>query len=121
MHPFRCTFRLQFRNERMEKPFFGPGVATLLRLTEETGSLHTAAKEMGMAYSKAWKILKNAEEALDVKLLERRSGGAGGGFSRLTEEGRSILKRFEILEKALRETRDQKFRELFPDWEEDRQ
>lgn len=48
---------------------FGPGVAALLTLVKTCHSLRAAAMEMGMAYSKAWTILKNAEEQLGFKLL----------------------------------------------------
>ena len=76
----------------MEEPDFGKGVAQLLSLTREKGSLSAAYKSMGMAASKAWKILKRAEADLGVKLVERRSGGKQGGGSNLTPEGEDILK-----------------------------
>ena len=44
--------------------FFGEGPFRLLRSVEKTGSLRSAALEMEMAYSKASKILKQAECAL---------------------------------------------------------
>ena len=76
------------------KPMFGPGTLRLLVLVTQTGSLHEAAKRMGMAYSKAWRIVKEAEDHLGFKLLERRIGGAGGGGSSLTEEARTLVARF---------------------------
>ena len=53
---------------------FGRGVAMLCRGVRDDGSLNKAAKNMGMAYSKAWRIIKDTEAALDVQLLYR------GGF-----------------------------------------
>lgn len=50
----------------MEEPDFGKGVAQLLSLTREKGSLSAAYKSMGMAASKAWKILNRAEADLGV-------------------------------------------------------
>ena len=44
-----------------EERFFGPGVADLLELAEEKGSIQGACSEMGMSYSKSWKIIKRAE------------------------------------------------------------
>ena len=45
-----------------EEKCFGPGVAVLLRKVRELHSLRAAAMSIGMAYSKAWTILKNALE-----------------------------------------------------------
>lgn len=73
---------------------FGPGMHELLRRVEETGSLHQAAKLMGMSYNKAWRAMRRAEDRLGVKLLERRAGGRDGGGSVLTEEGAQFVERF---------------------------
>ena len=78
-------------------PIFGSGVRELLLRTETTGSLHRAAAEMDMAYSKAWTIVRRAEEHLGVALLARRVGGAGGGGSTLSEPGRRIVDAFGAL------------------------
>ena len=56
---------------------FGPGVAALLEEVREKRSLRAAAASMGMAYSKAWRIVRTAEEALGYK-LRRRGPDAGG-------------------------------------------
>ena len=47
---------------------FGPGVATLLRRVQEHRSLRAAAASMEMAYSKAWRIIRTAEEVFGCKL-----------------------------------------------------
>ena len=47
-----------------EEKCFGPGVAVLLRKVRELHSLRAAAMSIGMAYSKAWTILKNAQQSL---------------------------------------------------------
>lgn len=53
-----------------EDKCFGPGVAVLLRRVRELHSLRAAAMSIGMAYSKAWTILKNAQLSLGFKLLD---------------------------------------------------
>ncbi len=78
-------------------PIFGSGVRELLLRTERTGSLHRAAAEMDMAYSKAWTIVRRAEQHLGVSLLARRVGGAGGGGSTLSDPGRRIVDAFGAL------------------------
>jgi molybdate transport system regulatory protein len=86
-----------------EEVFFGPGVATLLKLTKELESLNGAAKAMNMSYSKATRMIKNAEKALDLQLLERKIGGAGGGGSQLTEECIVFLEKYSAFEKEIKE------------------
>lgn len=63
-------------------------------LVDETGSLHQAAKLMGMSYNKAWRAMRQAEEHLGIQLLRRRTGGADGGGSVLTEDGVQLMERF---------------------------
>ena len=62
-----------------EEKIFGPGIAELLERVEETHSLRKATMDMGMAYSKAWRIVKTAENALGFPLLDSAVGGKGGG------------------------------------------
>ena len=75
---------------------FGPGTFDLLVLVDETGSLHQAAKLMGMSYNKAWRAMRQAEDHLGVKLLARRTGGSDGGGSVLTEDGQRLMERFRL-------------------------
>ncbi len=77
--------------------FFGYGVYQLLLGIRETGSLRAAAAEMDMAYSKAFRILKTAEEYFGFALTERKSGGIGGGGSVLTEKADALLVRYQAL------------------------
>ena len=82
---------------RGEEKFFGPGVARLLSLVEQKGSLRMAALDMGMAYSKAWRIIKETEAALDIQLLNR--DGAHG--STLTPEGNTLLDTYLDIDKKM--------------------
>ena len=63
--------------------FFGPGVAELLERVREHRSLRAAAASMEMAYSKAWRIIHEAEEGFGFRLLDSTIGGrhGGGAFS----------------------------------------
>ena len=80
--------------------FFGEGPCRLLRLVEQTGSLRCAAASMEMAYSKAIKLIKQAESALDFPLTQRSVGGKDGGGSTLTAEGRAFLRQYEAYRDA---------------------
>ena len=79
------------------EPLFGPGTFDLLVLVDETGSLHQAAKLMGMSYNKAWRAMRQAEDHLGLKLMTRRTGGPDGGGSVLTEDGVRLMERFRAL------------------------
>lgn len=92
---------------------FGPGVAALLTLVKTCHSLRAAAMEMGMAYSKAWTILKNAEEQLGFKLLLSTTGGKHGGGAALTPEGQALLSAYDQFCAELREYGDKLFAEKF--------
>lgn len=74
--------------------------ATLLRTVDEEGSLNAAATELGRSYARAHERLGDLETAFGP-LVERQRGGAGGGGSRLTENGRHLLARFDRLRTAL--------------------
>ncbi len=74
--------------------FFGPGPMALLAGVRETGSLSASAKAMGMSYTKAMRILHDAEHALGCALTVRSIGGEKGGSSSLTPEGEDFLRRY---------------------------
>ena len=81
----RYKLKIQIGNN---EPNFGKGVVELLELCDKYGSLSKAYKEMGMSNSKAWKIIKRAQEDLGYELVHTTSGGSLGGGSQLTLEGK---------------------------------
>lgn len=98
---FEVDVKLILRNKQADPhaAAMGRGIVNLCRLVDETGSLNKAAHEMGMAYSKAWSILKHTEEAFGFKLLERK----GNKGSELTPEARKIIAVYEQLQNRLNE------------------
>ena len=110
MKPFTYSMKLRLRTD---KAFFGPGVVEVLHQVERTGSLQTAAESMGMSYSKAWRIVKTAEEEIGFPIMERKAGGSGGGFSRLTERGRAFLDAFEGFEGETARAAEELFQKYF--------
>ncbi|MBE6905954.1 winged helix-turn-helix domain-containing protein [Marasmitruncus massiliensis] len=99
--------------------FFGPGVEQILLLVDETGSLQTAAAQMEMSYSKAWKIIRHAEQELGFPLMERHVGGSGGGYSRLTPKGRDFVNRYTDFRQELCKVADGLFEKYFNAGEQD--
>ena len=73
---------------------FGHGCVLLLQGIAREHSLNRAAKSMGMAYSKAWRIVNEAEGQLGCKLIER--DGARG--STLTPAGERAIAVYEELQ-----------------------
>ena len=103
------SIKLSYVNPKSEsKSVLGKGVITLMRNIEKVHSLNKAAKAMNMAYSKAWRILKNTSEALGCELVEsmRPTG------SKLTPEGKMLLELYDDVEKHLYREADAYFNEL---------
>lgn len=94
--------------------FFGEGPCRLLRCVEKTGSLRAAAMEMEMAYSKASKLLKQAEANLGFSLTTRSTGGKDGGGSVLTPEGKRWLEQYESYRDACVKANQALYRQFFP-------
>ena len=103
------SIRLSIKNPDSESgSVFGRGIADLCLGVREKGSLNAAAKSIGMAYSKAWRIIKDTEETLDVQLLLR--DGAHG--STLTEDGNRLLDAYLAIEEHLSAEADRLFKEM---------
>ena len=96
-----------------EEKIFGPGIAELLEHVDELHSLRKATAAMGMAYSKAWNIVKNTENALGFPLLETHIGGKGGGYAELTDRGRQFLAAYRQFESVVHAYADEIFEDLF--------
>ena len=94
--------------------FFGEGPFRLLRSVEKNGSLRAAAIEMEMAYSKASKLLKQAEANLGFSLTTRSTGGKDGGGSVLTPEGKQWLRKYEAYRDACVKANQALYRQFFP-------
>lgn len=93
--------------------FFGPGVAVLLERVSEHGSLRAAAASLGMAYSKAWRIIRQAETVLGFSLLESQTGGRGGGGAVVSAPAQEFLERYKTFESRLRLEAEKLYQELF--------
>jgi len=77
---------------------FGEGPYQLVKRVEKTNSLHEAAHQLNMSYSKAWKLVQQIEKRLGFAFLDRKVGGLSGGGSYVTNEGKEFLKRYERFE-----------------------
>lgn len=107
---FHLRVKLQINTD---EPVLGPGVAELLELVEETGSMKEACRRMGMSYSKGWKITGRAEQELGYPLILRSHGGRTGGSCSVTQEGLSLIRRYRALEEKVKEYASGIFKDIF--------
>ena len=110
----KAVTKITFLDDNNEK-FFGEGPARLLHGIEKTGSLRAAAMSMDMAYTKALKLIRNAENVLGFSLICRSAGGKDGGGSSLTTEGREWLARYEAYRNACMQANSRLYLEFFPE------
>ena len=92
-----------------EEKCYGPGVHRLLGAVAQNHSLRAAAASMNMAYSKAWRIVREAEGHLGCELLAR--DGARGSV--LTPEGEHALHAYRTLQAELDAMIAKRLTELF--------
>lgn len=81
---------------------FGPGKADLLRHIAATGSIRTAAMELGMSYNRAWQLVTAMNGLFREPLVARARGGGTGGGAVLTARGEDVLARYTRMEAACR-------------------
>ncbi|RDI96664.1 LysR family transcriptional regulator [Meiothermus sp. QL-1] len=87
----------------------GPGTLRLLGAVAEKGSLKAAARSLRLGYRTAWARLRRAEAGLGFPLLQRHSGGEGGGGSILTPEAWALLEGYQRFLEGLEEELEARF------------
>ncbi len=93
-----CTVKLVVGKDEL---CVGPGLIALLEKIAESSSVMEAAQHMDISYSKAWKLIREAEKSLGCKLVIRKSGGPGGGQAEVSEDGLALIKNFRRTERAV--------------------
>lgn len=95
--------------------FLGPGVVELLEAIAAGGSVKQACAQMGLSYTKGWRLVHTLEAELGYTCVSRQQGGVGGGRASLTPECRALLDRFETFSKAVDAAVDDLFAHHFPE------
>jgi molybdate transport system regulatory protein len=87
----------------------GEGRQRIFELIEKTGSINQAAKLMKMSYRGVWGKIKATEEHFNKKIVlsEKRHG------SRLTEDGKRLLKNYARLKKECQKADEEIFKDIF--------
>jgi molybdate transport system regulatory protein len=78
-----------------EKGILGDGKWKMLKLIDEKGSMKAACDELGYTYRRTWGNLKKIEKFFGFPLLEKHRGGADGGRTELSEEGKRLVRAFD--------------------------
>ncbi|MDR2510608.1 MAG: LysR family transcriptional regulator [Spirochaetaceae bacterium] len=95
------------------EPFLGPGMISLLDNIVETGNVRAACQQMGMSYSKGWKLLARLDECLGYQVVTKKQGGNGGGEAYLNEKGRAFLENHKNFLQACADSVEKLFKEYY--------
>lgn len=79
----------------------------LLRAIHATGSVTQAAKVVGISYKTAWDRVQDMNNVAARPLVDRSTGGAGGGGATLTPYALELVAAFERLEHTHAQVLDQ--------------
>ena len=75
----------------------------LLERLEQLGSIAAAARSMGLTYRNAWLWIDAMNRLAPAPLVEKITGGAGGGHAQLTDEGHKAVLAYKKLHARLSE------------------
>ncbi len=89
-------YEMWLENIRKEPVLNAEGFDLLLQI-DRNGSLTASAAGLGISYRKAWGMIKEVEKNLGFPLTEKRRGGAAGGRTILSEQGRQLMMAYNSL------------------------
>jgi len=70
----------------------------LLAALAQCGSITAAAKQVGLSYKAAWEAIDTMNNLAGEPLVQRSTGGKGGGGTRLTARGAQLVENFTMIE-----------------------
>ena len=91
-------FHIRDRGKETELAI-GPGKVALLEAIEETGSITSSAKRLGMSYRRAWLLVEETNRCLVRPAVQTATGGKSGGGTSLTPVGVELVRRYRALER----------------------
>ncbi len=80
-----------------QRLFADPRRIELLRQVRHTGSISQGAKLAGISYKSAWDAINEMNQLADESLVDRSTGGKGGGGAVLTPYGERLIQLYELL------------------------
>ncbi|MCK5357305.1 MAG: LysR family transcriptional regulator [Elusimicrobiales bacterium] len=100
-----------------KKTFMGIGLVWLLQRIKKFKSINEAAKDMGMSYVKALKILNCLEKNLGQKILIRKKGGSIRSQTEITPFAEKFIKDYYDYQKKVKTFADKEFLKFSRQWE----
>lgn len=91
---------------REENKFLGGDRIYLLEMIDEHGSITKAAKVVGISYKTAWDTVNLINNMAEKPLVDRLTGGKGGGGTSLTPEGKKVISQFKTIQEEHRKFLD---------------
>lgn len=85
-----------------DRKFLGSDRIALLEKIDELGSITRAAKAVGTSYKNAWDLVNMINNLGDKPLVERVTGGKGGGGTTLTDYGKEVIRQYGVLQEEHR-------------------
>ncbi len=82
-------------SDKKGRGILGDGKWQTLKMIDEKGSLRAACTALGYTYRRTWGNLKKIEQFFGFPLLEKHRGGAEGGRTVLTPEGKKLVGAFD--------------------------
>lgn len=70
----------------------------LLEAVSAHGSITHAARAVGISYRTAWQRIESLNNLAEAPLVQRATGGSGGGGTHITHAGESLLAQYRVLE-----------------------
>ena len=89
--------------EKDSELYMGWGRVMLLERIDKLGSIAAAARSMKLGYRNAWLWVEAMNRLAPAPLVEKATGGVGGGHAGLTEEGRRVIAEYKELRARFQE------------------
>ncbi|XTZ37182.1 molybdenum-dependent transcriptional regulator [Salmonella enterica] len=80
-----------------QRLFADPRRISLLKQIEQTGSISQGAKNAGISYKSAWDAINEMNQLSEHILVERATGGKGGGGAVVTRYGQRLIALYDLL------------------------
>ena len=107
MNELNLKVKLYIQNG--SEKFMGIGVLWVLQKTHELGSLRAAANDLGISYSKVYRMIVNLEKNLGAKVIDRKKGGADRSGATLTEFGIRFAEMYDGFQRECKAMLDPEF------------
>ncbi len=80
-----------------QKLFADPRRIALLKQVQHTGSISQGAKLAGISYKSAWDAINEMNQLAEHTVVDRATGGKGGGGAQLTHYGQRLIQLYDLL------------------------